>query len=60
MDCGGCASTIADHLRRIKGVVSCTASYDLAKAMVEYRGAMVQVNDLIKAVNEIELALGDV
>lgn len=53
MSCGGCATSIAEALRRVDGVLSADVSYDERRARVAYDADRVSQERLMEVIREL-------
>lgn len=53
MRCGHCASSLADGLRQVDGVLEARVSYDERRAWVRYDAARTTLERLIEAIEEL-------
>lgn len=53
MRCGHCATSLADGLRQVDGVLEARVSYDEHRAWVRYDAARITLERLIEAVEEL-------
>jgi copper chaperone CopZ len=53
LHCGHCAETVANGLKKLKGVKSVEVIYTTSKGKVVYDPDVVKVDDLIKAVKDL-------
>jgi copper chaperone len=53
LHCGHCAETVANGLKKLKGVMSVEVVYTTSKGKVVYDPDVVKVEDLIKTVKDL-------
>ncbi|MCD1294267.1 heavy metal transporter [Methanocella sp. CWC-04] len=53
MHCGHCAETIRDGLKKVPGVVDAEVIYTTGKSRVTYDAGAAQVDDLVKAIQDM-------
>ncbi len=53
MHCGHCAETVANGLKKLKGVKSAEVVYTTGKGKVVYDPDIVKVDDLVKTVTDL-------
>jgi copper chaperone len=53
LHCGHCAETVANGLKKVKGVKSAEVVYTTSKGKVVYDPDVVKVDDLVKAVKDL-------
>lgn len=53
MSCGGCATSIAEALRRVDGVLSADVSYDERRATVAYDADRVSQERLMEVIRDL-------
>lgn len=53
LHCGHCAETVANGLKKLKGVKSVEVVYTTSKGKVVYDPDVIKVEDMIKAVKDL-------